>query len=228
MVCPVSQPSLAGVYLLLDERWASNLNLCRVLELAAGCGIRLCQYRNKTGSIHDVVARARALRDVASRYGVLFIVNDRCDVALATGADGVHLGQEDLPLDLARRVMGRDKIIGISTHRPEDVEAATRGGADYIGYGPIFSSTTKDAQEPLVGLDGLRAIRSLTPLPVFAIGGMTPSSVRRILDAGADGVAVASAVLDAPMMEQTMRGFVNQFPAPSSPQPESSNPEPAC
>ena len=215
----MSQPSLSGVYLLLDERWDSKLNLCRVLEVAAGCGIRLFQYRNKTGSMRDVCARAAALRDAASRYGALFIVNDRCDVALAAKADGVHLGQEDLPLDVARRVMGRDRIIGISTHGPEDVAEATRGRADYIGYGPLFPSTTKDAHEPTVGLDGLRDIRPLTTLPVFAIGGITPPSMRGIVDAGADGVAVASAVLDSSRIEQTLRDLIKYFPAPSSPPP---------
>ena len=223
----MSQSSLSGVYLLLDERWASRLELCRVLEVAAGCGIRLFQYRHQTGSMRDVFAGAVALRDVASRCGAVFIVNDRCDVALAAKADGVHLGQDDLPLDLARRVMGHDKIIGVSTHRPEEVEEATRGRADYIGYGPLFPSTTKDAHEPVVGLDGLRGIRPLTPLPVFAIGGITLPAVRGIVDAGADGVAVASAVLNSSRIEQTMRDFVSHFPAPSSPRPASPHRQPA-
>ncbi len=192
------------------------------------CGIRFFQYRNKTGSMRDMFTRAVALRETASRYGAVFMVNDRCDVALAAGADGVHLGQDDLPLDLARRVMGRDKVIGISTHRSEEVEEATRGGADYIGYGPLFPSATKEGHEPPVGLDGLRGIRALTPLPVFAIGGITVPSLRGIVDAGADGVAVASAVLDASRIEQTMRDFVKHFPAPSSPRPASSHRRPVC
>ncbi len=177
--------------------------------------------------MRDVFARAVALRDVASRLGALFIVNDRCDVALAAKADGVHLGQKDLPLDLARQVMGRDKLIGISTHCPEDVEEATRGSADYIGYGPLFPSTTKEALEPTVGLDGLRGIRHLTSLPVFAIGGITPPALQGIVDAGANGVAVASAVLDSSRIEQTMRDFVNHFPSPFSPPPASPYRQPA-
>ncbi len=210
----MSRPSLSGVYLLLEERWASRLDLCRVLETAAGCGVRLFQYRNKTGSMRDMFERAAALRDVASRCGAWLIVNDRCDVALAARADGVHLGQEDLPLALARRVMGRDRIIGVSTHCPEDADAATRGGADYLGYGPLFPSTTKDTQRPAVGPAGLREICPRTPLPVFAIGGITPPSVREIITAGAAGVAVASAVLDASVIERTLRDFVNQCSAP--------------
>ena len=218
-VSPVSQPFLSGVYLLLDEQWASRHHLPSVLELAAGCGVRLFQYRNKTGAPGDVFAKARELREVAARLGAVFIVNDRCDVALAAEADGVHLGQDDLPLDLARKVMGRRKIIGISTHRPEEVTQATRGGADYIGYGPLFPTTTKATRVAPVGLAGLREIRALTPLPVFAIGGITVDALGEIAGSGANGVAVASAVLDASHVEQTMRDFVSRFPAPSAPLP---------
>ncbi len=213
----MSRPSLSGVYLLLDEQWAPRHNLSAVLELAAGYGIRLFQYRNKTGSPREVFAKARELREVAARTNVLFIVNDRCDVALAVEADGVHLGQDDLPLELARRIMGRHKIIGISTHRPEEVTEATRGGADYIGYGPLFPTTTKAAHDVPVGLAGLRDIRSLATLPVFAIGGITLDCLEEVVESGVNGVTVASAVLDAPHIEQAMRAFVSYFPAPSAP-----------
>ena len=217
MCQPASRSSLSGVYLLLDEQWAPRWNLSSVLELAAGCGIRLFQYRNKIGSPREVFAKARELRNVAARTDAVFIVNDRCDIALAVEADGVHLGQDDLDLELARRIMGRRKIIGVSTHRPEEVTQATRGGADYIGYGPLFPTTTKAAHEASVGCAGLREIRSLTPLPVFAIGGVTLDCVEAVVASGANGVAVASAVLDASSIEETMRDFVSYFPAPSSP-----------
>ena len=187
------------------------------MELAAGCGIRLFQYRNKTGSPRDVFAKAKELRETAARSDVLFIVNDRCDIALAVEADGVHLGQDDLPLELARNIMGRHKIIGISTHRPEEVMQATRGEADYIGYGPLFPTTTKTAHAAPVGFGGLRDIRALTPLPVFAIGGINTEALGEIIDTGANGVAVASAVLDASDLEQAIRNFVSRFPEPSSP-----------
>lgn len=213
----MSRPSLSGVYLLLDEQWAPRHNLPAILELAAGCGIRLFQYRNKTGSPRDVFAKAKALREAAARSDVLFIVNDRCDIALAVEADGVHLGQDDLPLELARSIMGPSKIIGISAHRPEEVTQAARGGADYVGYGPLFPTTTKEAHEAPVGFAGLRDIRPLTSLPVFVIGGITLDSVEEVVASGANGVAVASAVFDASSIEQAMRDFVSYFPAPSSP-----------
>ncbi len=207
------------MYLLLDEQWAPKRHLSHVLELAVGCGIQVFQYRNKTGSLQDLFAKAKELREVATRFGALFIVNDRCDVALAVEADGVHLGQEDLPLELARKVMGHQKIIGISTRRPEEVAQATQGGADYIGYGPLFPTATKEAHRAPVGLAGLQEIRSLTSLPVFVIGGITLDSLEEIVDSGANGVAVASAVLNSSQMEQTMCDFVSHFPAPSSSRP---------
>lgn len=207
----MSRPPLSGVYLFLDEQWAPRHHLPAVMELAAGCGIRLFQYRNKTGSPRDVFAKAKELREVAARSGVLFIVNDRCDLALAVEADGVHLGQDDLPLELARNIMGRHKIIGISTHRPDEVTQATRGGADYVGYGPLFPTTTKEVHEAPVGFAGLRDVRPLTSLPMFVIGGITPDSVEEAVASGANGVAVASAVFDAPQMEHVMRDLVASF-----------------
>ena len=213
----MSRPSLSGVYLLLDEQWARRHDLSAILELAVGCGIRLFQYRNKTGSSREVFAKAGELREVAARSNALFIVNDRCDVALAVEADGVHLGQDDLPLELARTIMGPSKIIGISTHRPEEVTQATQGGADYIGYGPLFPTTTKAAHEAPVGFAGLRVCRALTPLPMFAIGGITLDCVEDVVALGANGVAVASAIFNASHIEQTMRHFVSYFPGPSSP-----------
>ncbi len=142
----------------------------------------------------------------------MFIVNDRCDLALALEADGVHLGQDDLPLECARRIMGEKKIIGISTHRPEEVEAAATGGADYIGFGPIFSTPTKADHEPVVGIAGLERVRSLTTLPIFAIGGITVDAIPAIQQAGGNGVAVASVVYHSANLEDTLRALVTRFP----------------
>jgi thiamine-phosphate pyrophosphorylase len=154
-----------------------------------------------------------ALRDLAATLGCLFIVNDRCDLALAVEADGVHLGQDDVPLAVARRLMGPNRLIGISTHRPEQVTQATVEGADYLGYGPIFGTSTKSDHEPVVGVAGLHAIRGLTLLPVFAIGGITLETVDRIKAAGADGVAVISAVVGAPDVKQAAESFVRGWSA---------------
>jgi thiamine-phosphate pyrophosphorylase len=162
-------------------------------------------------------AEALPLRKAAQELGVLFIVNDRCDLALAVDADGVHLGQGDLPLDLARKVMGPDKLIGISTHSREQVVAATAGGPNYLGFGPIFMPGSKLDHDPVVGLQGLRAIRPLTALPIFAIGGITADRTDEVIRAGADGVAVISAILKAPDISQAVTDFVSRVSTPTSP-----------
>lgn len=207
----MNAPSLKGLYLILDERWSAQRLLVDVLKAAAAGGATIFQYRNKTLPGAEAYRHAAQLRQVAADVHALFIVNDRCDLALAVDADGVHVGQDDLPLDLARGIMGPEKLIGISTHRPQEVVEATQGGADYIGFGPIFSTDTKPDHQPPVGVDGLRTIRSLTPLPVFAIGGITQESVREIKAAGANGVAVASAVLQASDVEQAVRQMITHL-----------------
>ena len=151
------------------------------------------------------------LRKAAKEAQVQFIVNDRCDLALALEADGVHLGQDDLPLDLARSLMGAKPIIGISTHGPEQVEAATRGGANYLGFGPIFPTATKIDHEPVVGIDGLKQARARTNLPIFAIGGITIEAIPSLVAAGADGVAVASAILNATDVKRTLHDFLTRL-----------------
>jgi len=210
------QKSLQGVYLILDNRWAQNRSLVDVLKLAAGMGLKLFQYRNKTSPMSEVYREAYRLREAAAEAEVLFIVNDRCDVALAVEADGVHLGQKDLPLSLARRIMGPRAIIGISTHRAEEVVKAAEEGADYIGFGPIYPTETKIDHENPVGIDGIKEIRSMTSLPVFAIGGITPETMGLCLAAGANGVAVVSAILDSPEIERAVCGFTARLSSTSS------------
>lgn len=204
-------PVLHGVYLLLDEQWSPKFSLVQVIETAVSCGVRIFQYRNKTDSMRDCYLKAKALRKAASHGQATFLVNDRCDLALALDADGVHLGQDDLPLELAREILGTQKIIGMSTHRPEEVELATAAGADYIGFGPIFPTTTKRDHEPVVGIQGLQRIRALTNLPIFAIGGLTVDSMPSIRQAGGDGVAVASVVYRSVNMETTFHDLVKSF-----------------
>jgi thiamine-phosphate pyrophosphorylase len=160
---------------------------------------------------------ALPLRKVAHELGVLFIVNDRCDLALAVDADGVHLGQGDIPLNLARKIMGPDKLIGVSTHNRDQVIAATAGRPDYLGFGPIFTPGSKLDHDPVVGLQGLRTIRPLTALPIFAIGGITADRIEDVIREGADGVAVISAVLKAPDISQAVKDFVSRISAATSP-----------
>lgn len=210
-------PALSGLYIILDPSICPSRPLMEVLNTSAAAGAVLFQYRNKTASMKDAYVEALALRQAAAKAGVLFIVNDRCDLALAIDADGIHLGQGDLPLDLARKVMGPEKLIGISTHSPTQVRDATAGKPDYLGFGPIFTPGSKQDHDPVVGLEGLRAIRSLTPLPVFAIGGIYLDRVNDVVRAGADGVAVISAILKAPDISHAVRSFLAQMPGPTLP-----------
>ncbi|MDK2745191.1 MAG: thiamine phosphate synthase [Nitrospira sp. BO4] len=209
--------SLSGLYVILDPSISPHRPLVDVLKVSAAAGAKLFQYRNKTDSMKAAYAEASVLRNVARELGVLFIVNDRCDLALSVDADGVHLGQGDLPLSLARAVMGPDKLIGISTHNPEQVSAAIAGGPDYLGFGPIFKPSSKADHDPVVGIKGLKGIRLLTALPIFAIGGITLQDVEEVIRAGADGVAVISAILKAPNIQHAVNDFVLRIPAPTSP-----------
>jgi thiamine-phosphate pyrophosphorylase len=209
--------SLSGLYIILDPSVCPTRSLVEVLRLAAEAGAFLFQYRNKTASMKEAYGEALALRQAAAKAGVLFIVNDRCDLALALDADGVHLGQEDLPLVLARKVMGPGKLIGISTHNPTQVREATAGTPDYLGFGPIFPPSSKPDHDPVVGIEGLRAIRSLTSLPVFAIGGIHSDHVREVMSAGADGVAIISAILKAPDISHAVKAILAQMPGLASP-----------
>ena len=200
--------SLSGLYVILDPSVCPARPLVEVLTTAAEAGASLFQYRNKTASMKEAYVEALALRRAAAKAGVLFIVNDRCDLALAVDADGVHLGQGDLPLDMAKKLMGPDKLIGISTHNPYQVREATAGKPDYLGFGPIFKPGSKQGHDPVVGLEGLCAMLSLTSLPVFAIGGIQIDQVGEVMRAGANGVAIISAILKAPDISLAVKAFL--------------------
>lgn len=217
MEIPRSISLLAGLYIILDPSVRPGRSLDDILKEAAGAGATLFQYRNKSASMQEAYAEALVLRRVAAEMGVTFIVNDRCDLALAVDADGVHLGQGDLPYDDARRIMGAGKLVGLSTHNPSQVKEADRLKPDYIGFGPIFKPGSKQDHDPVVGVQGLRQIRSLTSLPVFAIGGITVENVVDVMRAGADGVAVISAIVAAPNVRQAVTDFVSRIPSPTVP-----------
>jgi thiamine-phosphate pyrophosphorylase len=210
-------PSLRGLYVILDPSVRPDRSLRDVLTQSAAAGASIFQYRNKTASMKEAYAEALVLRKTAAEAGVLFIVNDRCDLALAVDADGVHLGQDDLAYAYARRLLGPDKLIGLSTHNADQVKEATRLKPDYIGFGPIFTPGSKEDHDPIVGMEGLRQVRPLTTLPMFAIGGIQVDRVGDVMRAGANGVAVISAILKAPDTGQVVREFLIRMPIPASP-----------
>lgn len=207
----VPRHSLSGLYVILDPSICPSRSITDILKDAAAGGASLFQYRNKSASMKEAYTEALPLRNLARDLGVVFIVNDRCDLALAVEADGVHLGQEDLPYSYARQIMGPDRLIGLSTHRAEQVQEAERWKADYIGFGPIFTPASKNDHDPVVGIEGLRQIRSLTSLPVFAIGGIQLDHVEGIMQSGAEGIAVISAVLKASDVTIAVRDCISRM-----------------
>jgi thiamine-phosphate pyrophosphorylase len=190
---------LRGFYAVLDR---DDPDLARMLVASDGAGAQVLQVRIKPESpvaTAALLAAARTARRITREHGALLIINDRLDVALAAEADGVHLGQDDLPLAAARRLAGDRLLIGVSTHDLAQVRAAVAGGADYLGYGPVFSTATKRNPDPVQGLEALAAaVAAAAPLPVVAIGGITPATGAAVAATGAAAACVIAAVNHTP------------------------------
>ena len=176
-------------------------------ETLLEAGARIMQLRLKNAPGRDFLAAARAIAAMCRSRDAILIVNDRVDIAMLADAHGVHLGQEDLPLDTARRIAGPGMIIGISTHNLEQARAAENGGADYIGFGPMYPGGLKNIAAG-VGLGKLRAIRAAVKLPIVAIGGITEARVAETLAAGADAVAIITDVVKAPDVGAKVRSIL--------------------
>jgi len=190
------RPRLA-LHVLTDRDWSRGRDMLSVAEAAIAGGATVIQLRDKTASIRQLVEDGLALRRLTRQHGVLLIVNDRVDVALAVEADGAHVGQDDMPADLARRLLGPDRLLGVSAGSLEEAEAATAAGADYLGVGPIYATRAKaDAGAP-TGPALLRAIAERVETPLAAIGGITAENADEAIRAGAVGVAVITAVVAA-------------------------------
>lgn len=183
---------LGGVCFITD-RTISKMGVEEQVRTVLDAGIRFIQYREKDLARGEIMKNAEKLRKLTERYGAKYIVNDHSDIALAVDADGVHLGQDDLQLEYARRIMG-ERIIGVSTHDLDEAMSAADGGADYIGFGPIYYTTTKDVGAPK-GPVGISEIRHNVDVPIVAIGGISHDSLDDIFRAGADAVALASSIL---------------------------------
>ena len=189
---------LPRVYALTDVQ-LSGLSHGEQVELLSAGGASLIQLREKRMPALELYEQARAAVAVAERSGVQLIINDRVDVALAIGARGVHLGQDDLPPEAARKMLGANAIVGYSTHTVAQALEAVKLPIDYLAIGPIFKTTTKTDTSPVLGLEGLRAVRrAIGEFPLVAIGGITHANARDSIEAGADSVAVISALLSDP------------------------------
>ncbi len=184
-------------------------NLLAVVEAALQGGMAIVQYRDKHTDDEFRFDRAKQLRELCHRYNALFLVNDRVDLALAVEADGVHLGQTDLPIAVARRLLGSQRIIGRSTTNPDEMERAISEGADYIGVGPVYSTPTKP-DKPAAGLDYVRHAAAHAAVPWFAIGGINTDNLAEVLQAGAERVAVVRAIMEAENPTLIAQYFVAQ------------------
>jgi thiamine-phosphate pyrophosphorylase len=197
-----------SLYLVTDRGLARGRAMLTIIRAAVQGGVTCVQLREKTCSTREFIEEALAIREFLRSRGVPLIINDRVDVALAVGADGVHLGQKDMPLAAARAIVTDAMLIGISVESVADAVAAQGGGADYLGVSPIFATPTKtDAAAPL-GLAGLQTIRRAVHLPLVGIGGLDRQTAAAVVRCGADGLAVVSAIVAAENPEQAARELV--------------------
>lgn len=190
--------NLPRLYPILDRAQFTDMKvLLDATEELRAAGVTLVQYRNKSGNARQMLEEARALKQ---RVGssIKLIMNDRADLCLVAEFDGVHVGQEDLSPEGARRVIGPKFWLGVSTHNPDQLGAADSTSADYLAIGPVFATSSKVNPDPIVGLDGVRRARALTRKPLVAIGGITRANARSVIDSGVDSVAVISDLIREP------------------------------
>jgi thiamine-phosphate pyrophosphorylase len=202
-----------SLYLVADAEYASGRDLVPLIEDAVKGGVTIVQIRGKGLPFGDFLDLARRVKAVLKPRRVPLLINDRVDIALACGAAGVHLGQEDMPPALARKMLARNTIIGNSVNTLQEAREAEREGADYIGLGPIFATTSKATDLPALGAEGLRTIREKVRIPIVAIGGITPRNAGAVREAGADGIAVVSSILGSQDARKAARELKKAFGA---------------
>lgn len=202
-----------SLYLVTDRHLSLGRDTVDIVQAAIRGGITCVQLREKHGSTRQFIEEARQVRNLLDRLAstIPLIINDRVDVALATGADGVHLGQRDMDIRDARRLAGSSLLIGISVESVDDAVRAEAEGADYVGVSPVFATPTKSDTAPPLGLAGIQAIRAAVSLPLVAIGGINADNAAAIIRAGADGVAVVSAIVSAACPAQAARTLKEQI-----------------
>jgi thiamine-phosphate pyrophosphorylase len=194
---------------------ASLLNISETAfaQMLAESGVGLVQYRSKAASSRDSFEASLQLAEFFRSRGVRFLVNDRADIAALAGADGVHVGQEDLGVEQARAIVGEKRWVGVSTHNREQFRRAAATSADYIAVGPVFPTSTKQNPDPVVGLEFVREMRPLTGKPIVAIGGITLERAASVIEAGADSIAVASDICSAGDPAAQVRRYLERLGA---------------
>ncbi len=201
---------LSGLYAIIDSQALGSRNYLEVAKQLIRGGAKVIQLRDKLSSKDELLSKAQQLKKLCSEQGALFIINDYLDIALACAADGLHLGQEDLPLSIARRLLPIDVILGGSVTTVSQAEAAESSGADYIAVGSIYPTSSKEKAK-VVGLERLRQVRQAVSLPLVAIGGINKDNVAEVAAAGADAVAVITGVLGAEDIEEAARQIIAGF-----------------
>lgn len=195
-----------GLYLVTDRQLLDGRDLNKSIEEAVLGGVTLLQLREKNTSIRDFYHIAKQAKEVAATYNIPFIINDRLDIALAVDADGLHIGQDDLPVAIARKILGPEKILGVSAGNLAEALSAQQQGADYLGVGAVFATNTKlDADT--VSLKMLQQIKSAVNIPVVAIGGINEANVQHVMASGVDGVSVISAILGKPNITEAAKNL---------------------
>lgn len=200
-----------GLYVVTGEKFTRGRSLAEVVQAAIAGGAQAVQLREKEMPLRRLLAEGAHLRDITRRAGVLFFVDDRVDVALALDADGVHLGQDDMPAAVARRLLGPEKIIGVSVHTVAEARAAQAAGADYLGVGAVYATTSKDDASAPLGLGLIKDIAAAVDLPFVGIGGINADNAAAVIAAGATGIAVISAVISAPDVTAAARRLCQEI-----------------
>jgi len=185
------------LYLVTDRGQSRGRSTLEIVQAAVRGGVTCVQLREKNCSAREFIAEATAIQSFLKEHGIPLIINDRLDIAQAIQADGVHLGQNDIPLKMARAIVKDSMLIGISAESLQDAVEAERDGADYIGVSPIYTTATKSDTAPALGLEGLREIRKAVKIPLVGIGGLNRSNAAEVIGNGADGIAVVSAIVSA-------------------------------
>ncbi|NLK00866.1 MAG: thiamine phosphate synthase [Clostridia bacterium] len=198
-----------GLYLLTGEDISAGRSTLEIVEKAIEGGVQTIQLREKKMSAGQLVRLGKKLRVITRENGVALIINDRVDVALAVGADGVHLGQDDFPIEEARKLLGNRAILGLSVDNVEEAVKAERAGADYVGLGPIYRTMTKTDTGPMIGPESIREVKDRIGIPVVAIGGIHMENAPAALRAGADSLAVITAVTEARDITGAARDLTN-------------------
>jgi thiamine-phosphate pyrophosphorylase len=204
---------IGKLHVITDTVIQSRFSHVQLAELAIRGGADTIQFRQKTGATKEMIDISRQMKSICTGAGVSFIVNDRLDVAMASEADGVHLGQDDFPIPLAHKILGEDIFIGGSAATLEEARKCFEEGAAYVGFGPVFPTASKHDAGPVSGIELLRQVVEAIPVPIIAIGGITPKNTRDVIRTGVKGIAVISAVCKAPDPEEATRKLLEALRA---------------